>query len=133
MNLVIAQTEINPSVDKYINSIRDKAKAESNAISNPMETKVYSFKKNSKQYNILSIKLTLLPAYYLLFLSIVLYIIFPNMFTIILMGIFTIISIPFTNLFWRFMFRYGLRKKGYKGKIIFLMGNTAWGDYLWGK
>ena len=135
MNLVIAKTDIHPEVDKYMNLIREKAKAETEAyaFSNPIQTKLYSFKRESKQYNILTIKAKLLPAYYLLFVSIALFFMFPNWFTGIISCVFGIISIPFTNLFWILTYKYGLRKQGYKGKVTFLRSNTAWGDYIWGK
>jgi len=133
MNIIITETDINKQSAEFARGLKENASEEVNLISNPIQSYCHSFKKNNKQYTVLGIRIKAFPLYYLFFISLFLFFLYPNIFFTILLIICTIISFPFTTLFWQMLYIYGIKKKGYRGKIKFLTTRQILKVILWDK
>lgn len=133
MNILVAETETNKGVGDFITSLKEGSKKQVNLISNPIESNIHCFKKNKKQYVILGVDIKVFPVYYLFFMFLFLFFIYPGIWFAIPVVIFGLFSVPFTTLFWQLLYRYGIKKKGYKGKVKFLQKDKALKVLLWDK
>jgi hypothetical protein len=133
MNIIVAETEIEDNVSLFIGEMKKRANKKLNLVSNPIQSYVYSFTKNNKQYSILGIEIKAIPIYYAFFALLLGLFLFPNLFFAITSIVFGLLSIPYSILFWIMLYRFGLKKYGYTGKVKFLTKNKALEVLLWGK
>jgi hypothetical protein len=140
MNCIAFELENDDISKAYIKETQDKFNTTpENLITFPLKGVLKGFNRDHldskgniiKQTTlVMCIKILAFPVYWLSVIFTLLWAFWTNLFTGILMSASLILIVPFTSTFWYLMFKIGLKKKGFKGKIKRITLEKAWGRYV---
>jgi hypothetical protein len=75
---------------------------------------------------IMVLDLNIIPLYWIGVLAAVVNLFFPSAWWVAIACIFLVLSVPFIDSFWYMLFKLGIKKWGYEGKVKYISPSKAW-------